>query len=84
MDELPDVRIGDIWQDNDPRGGPTVSVEKTCGADDIGCPSSHLGPHVHVTSVMPDGRRLRPRTIYWRRFRPGRSGYHLIERKEQS
>lgn len=78
MSEWPDVRDGDVWKDNDPRGGPTVLVQYICNS--TACPNQPEGEwHAHVTGT--DGKRAR--TILMRRFRPTRSGYVLVSRNGQ-
>lgn len=80
MPELPDVRPGQVWRDNDPRsGGRLIRVRSLHPADD-----SHREPYVRVT-VEKVGRNVakreagEQRTIQQRRFRPTRNGYRLVE-----
>lgn len=79
MTDLPDVRPGDVWKDNDPRGGPTFRVVEICNGDTGPCqPRSMFAakPHAHVTNL--EGKRRRK--ILLRRFRPTRPGYTLVSR----
>ncbi len=80
MAELPDVRPGQVWKDNDPRAkGRLVRIKSVHAADD-----DHAEPYVRVT-VERVGRNVRrkevgeQRTIKQRRFRPTRNGYDLVE-----
>ncbi|HEV2928623.1 MAG TPA: hypothetical protein VGW74_08020 [Propionibacteriaceae bacterium] len=78
MTPLPDVRPGDVWRDSDPRGGPTVRVERVCTD---WCDQSAGVPrvaHAHVRGL--DGKL--PRTIQLRRLRPSKRGYTLVSRGE--
>lgn len=75
-----DVRVGDVWADNDPRGGPTVVVQSICldGEHEPGCNVRHYNAHAHVTAR--DGKRRR--SILLRRFNGTKSGYLLLERAD--
>ena len=85
--ELPDVRVGDVWRDEDRRDDRdvrTVTVERRCA--DEACMagkarrSPYELPHAHVVA-SPSGR---PSVIAIRRFRPGRRGYTLVRRDGQA
>ncbi len=80
MPELPDVRPGQVWADNDPRAkGRLVRITSVHAADE-----THSEPYVRVT-VERVSRNVakkeagEQRTIKRRRFRPTRNGYRLVE-----
>lgn len=79
VSEIPDVRVGDVWADGDPRGGNRVFVERVCESN-VDCHATHHEPHAHVVTHNPGGFCRRPRTIRLRRFRPTRNGYRLMSR----
>ena len=85
MPDLPDVREGDVWADgyyaDDHR---TVLVVRVClrlcvnAAVSTGAVRATAeDPHAHVVA-SPSGRRT---VVAIRRFKPGRRGYRLINRK---
>ncbi len=80
MPELPEVRPGQVWADNDPRNrGRTLRVESVHAADD-----HRSEPYARVT-VQKVSRNVtrtevgEKRTILLRRMRPTRNGYRLVE-----
>ncbi len=80
MPELPDVRPGQVWADNDPRAkGRLIRIQSVHAADD-----AHPEDYVRVT-VERVGRNVakkedgEQRTIKRRRFRGTLNGYVLVE-----
>ncbi len=80
MPELPDVRPGQVWADNDPRNkGRLLRIESVHAADD-----HRPEPYARVT-VQKVSRNVtrtevgEKRTILLRRLRPTRNGYRLVE-----
>lgn len=69
-----EVRVGDVWRDLDPRGGPTFRVVEVD-------PPDLMPGRARVEGL--DGKR--PRSVLLDRFRDGthyRSGYTLVSRAE--
>lgn len=83
MSGLPDVRVGQIWQDNDPR--QPVGRERRLRV--VSVPSDHLlrtaerpgdlGVGCQVVRGSGSARN-RSTAIKLRRFRPTQTGYRLI------
>lgn len=78
----PDVRVGDIWADNDPRilqGYRLVRVLALEGADGVGSNGIAVceawWENGHDSLSVPRKTRIRVN-----RFRPNRTGYRLVER----
>jgi len=75
MGELPDVQVGDVWEDCDLlQHGRTVLVTSLC----VEVSACRWGPvpHAHVVAA-PSGRHTR---IAVRRFKPNQRGYRLVSR----
>lgn len=84
-----EVEVGQVWKDNDPRGGPMVLVVGVCHEPDPEV-CSHLRrksqwptcskPHAHVVNATLGSR---PRLILLSRFGGvSTRGYRLISRVE--
>lgn len=84
MTDLPDVRPGDVWKDNDPRGGPGFEVVQVCPSPlGSGCRSVAEGaeePHVHLRYI---GEHL-PRMVPLHYFQTMRPSYTLVKRDDDS
>lgn len=90
--ELPDVRVGDVWRDNDLRGSwdRDIKPEEARRLRVLKVPSAHelrTAPHPGEFGILcetisgPEGTRVGKRTVIrLRRFRPTRTGYVLVER----
>lgn len=77
MKELPAVRVGQVWRDNDPRAeGRTIRVEEIyeeAGRVYARCANVTVGKNTGDYAV---GANVR---IMVKRFRPVRSGYTLVK-----
>lgn len=72
MAEPVEIRVGDVWRDLDPRGGPTFRVMET---------PTWIAQRVTVEAL--DGKRRRTVARYRFRAHDGyRSGYTLVSRQE--
>jgi hypothetical protein len=70
MPETPDVRVGQIWQDNDPRVTPARFLRVTAiNGDKATCEAWYDKP----------GSQARTVRISLARFRPTSTGYRLHE-----
>ena len=70
--ELPDVREGDVWADNDRRARENPPRKRVVRVNDI---------YIAVRKVRPDGSPFGTEAlIQRRRFRPTATGYRLVER----
>lgn len=75
-------KVGEVWKDTDPRGGPTVVIEQVCpgGCDRPGnVPAKLRRPHAHVRN---EANPARPRTMLLTAFRTSttksKRGYEFV------
>lgn len=79
----PSVKVGQIWKDNDPRGGRTFRIEqivrKNTGGNGVTVPGG--AEHAITVPCTSTGEALRGRrcTIRLDRFRQTKTGYKLVK-----